>query len=294
MGQGVTMSNNRPLIVNAMTVDVEDYFQVSALENAFPRATWGRTESRVTANVQRVLALFAEHEIQATFFVLGWLAERYPELVRAIVSAGHELASHGYEHVRVTQQSPDEFRTDVKRTKQLLEDIGGVQVGGYRAASYSINANNLWALEVLAEADYKYSSSIYPIRHDHYGMPEAPRFRFTPENVDGFFEVPVSTVEVCGANWPCGGGGYFRLLPYAYSRWAIRRVNTADGKPTVFYFHPWEIDPQQPRASGIGTRARLRHYTNLSRMESKLQRLCADFRWDRMDKVYDAGCQPGI
>lgn len=272
--------------VNAMTVDVEDYFQVSAFEPYIARSDWDRWPQRVERNTERVLDLFAGQSVKATFFMLGWVAERYPALVQRIVSEGHELASHGYQHTRVTQQSPAEFQADISRTKALLEDLGGVAVRGYRAASYSIGARNLWALTELAEAGYVYSSSIYPIRHDLYGMPEAPRFAFRPEQATALLEIPVTTIELGGHKLPCGGGGYFRLLPYALSRWAMNRVNRQDGQSCVFYFHPWEIDPAQPRPPGVNVKSRFRHYLNLGRMEQRLQRLLSDFRWDRMDRVF--------
>lgn len=275
-----------PVRGNAMTVDVEDYFQVSAFERYIAREDWQRLPHRVERNTDRVLALFAEHGVKATFFMLGWIAERYPALLRRIVDTGHELASHGYAHVRVTGQTPAEFYEDIQRSKQLLEDISGTAVRGYRAASYSIGAANLWALEVLQRAGYTYSSSIYPIRHDLYGMPQAPRFAFRPQGEGGLLEVPVTTVTIAGQKLPCGGGGYFRLLPYALSRWAMRRVNERDGQACVFYFHPWELDPEQPRVPGIDYKTRFRHYLNLNRMEQRLRALLRDFRWERMDRVF--------
>jgi len=271
--------------VNAMTVDVEDYFQVSAFEPHVERERWNDYECRVERNVDRILELFSRQGIRGTFFVLGWIAERYPQVVRRIVDGGHELASHGWAHVRVTQQRPDEFRDDVVRTRKLLEDVGGTAVRGYRAASYSIGARNLWALEVLKECGHEYSSSIYPIRHDLYGMPEAPRFAFRHEG-SGILEIPVTTVVVAGIRLPCGGGGYFRLFPYVFSRWALQRVNRADGQAGMFYFHPWEIDPAQPRMRNVGLKTRVRHYLNLRRMEARLSRLLVDFRWDRMDRIW--------
>lgn len=271
--------------VNAMSVDVEDWFQVSAFEGHIDRADWDRLACRIPANVERILGMFDEAGVKATFFTLGWVAERYPELVRRIVAEGHELASHGMRHVRVTQQTREEFAADCRQARALLEDVGGVAVRGYRAASYSIGRNNLWALDELAAAGYRYSSSIFPIRHDHYGMPEAPRFAFHPQGLT-LLEVPVTTVALQGRKFPCGGGGWFRLFPYALSRWALRRVNRVDGESAVFYFHPWEIDPDQPRQSGISARTRFRHYLNLARMERRLQQLLADFQWDRMDRVF--------
>jgi polysaccharide deacetylase family protein (PEP-CTERM system associated) len=268
-----------------MTVDVEDYFQVSAFEPYIGRGDWDRLPHRVESNVERILGLFAERGVRATFFTLGWVAERYPAMVRRIVAEGHELASHGWSHVRVTQQDEAAFRADVVRTKAHLEDTAGVPVIGYRAASYSIGRDNLWALRVLDETGHRYSSSIFPIRHDLYGMPEAPRFRFRPSPGSDFIEVPVTTVELGGRKLPCGGGGWFRLFPYALSRWAMGRVN-GEGESCVFYFHPWEIDPGQPRQAGLDGKTRFRHYLNLGRMERRLGRLLEDFRWDRMDRVF--------
>lgn len=271
-------------IVNALTVDVEDYFQVSALAPHIARADWETIPCRVDRNVGRLLELFANRGAKATFFTLGWIAERYPGLVRDIVSAGHEIASHGFDHQRASDQSYDEFFRDVRAAKLLLEDIAGRPVLGYRAPSFSIGANNLWAFDALCEAGYRYSSSVYPMRHDHYGMPEAPRFSFHPR--EGLTELPITTSRLWGHNLPAGGGGYFRLLPYAISRWSVRRVNAREGKPAIFYMHPWEIDPDQPRIAGIGLKTRFRHYINLARTEARLSNLLSDFRWDRMDEVY--------
>lgn len=283
------MVNN---ISNAMTVDVEDYFQVSAFEDRIDRTQWDHLPCRVERNTNRILDLFDEAGVKATFFTLGWVAERYPAVVRRMVAEGHELASHGFSHVRVTQQRPAEFRADVDKTKKLLEDIGGVAVRGYRAASYSIGANNLWALDELQQAGYGYSSSIYPVKHDLYGMPEAPRFAFRPRGDNGILEIPITTIRVGNKNLPCGGGGFFRLYPYAVSRWALRKVNQGEGESGMFYFHPWEIDPEQPRQSGISMKTRIRHYLNLGRMEARLQALMKDFSWDRMDRVFlDAGAR---
>ena len=271
-------------IVNALTIDVEDYFQVSAFERYVGRDSWDDRECRVERNVDRILELFDSHGVKATFFTLGWVTERYPEMIRRIVGQGHELASHGWSHVRVTQQQPAEFRQDILRTKALLEDVSGQDVIGYRAASYSIGANNLWALELLQETGHRYSSSIYPIRHDLYGMPDAPRFAFSPGN-DDFLEFPVTTVRLGNRNLPCGGGGWFRLVPYAGMRWAMRRVNKIDQEAAIFYFHPWEIDPEQPRQQGIDAKTKFRHYLNLERMQPRLSRLLDDFAWGRMDEV---------
>jgi polysaccharide deacetylase family protein (PEP-CTERM system associated) len=274
------------IIRNAMTVDVEDYFQVSAFEPHVRREDWDHQACRVRGNVDRILGLFDEHGVKATFFVLGWMAELYPEMVRGLADEGHEVASHGYEHVRVVNHSPEAFRQDIRRARALLEDTTGTPVRGYRAASYSIGRDNLWALDELLEAGHEYSSSIYPIHHDLYGMPEAPRFAFRHNGDAGLLEIPVTTVEIGSRKFPCGGGGYFRLFPYALSRWALRRVNEHDGQSAVFYFHPWEIDPDQPRQNDIGLKTRVRHYLNLGRTEARLVRLMQDFTWGRMDEVF--------
>ncbi|WP_312513473.1 XrtA system polysaccharide deacetylase [Massilia sp.] len=273
-------------IRNAMTCDVEDYFQVSAFAPYIDRASWPTRECRVEANMERILALFEQNGVRATFFTLGWIAERYPAMVRRIVEAGHELASHGYGHLRASDQSRAEFDNDIRSAKALLEDIGGQVVLGYRAPSFSIGHANLWALDALHEAGYKYSSSIYPVLHDHYGMPDAPRFAFYPNGPDGLLEVPITTVKMGGRNLPAGGGGYFRLLPYALSRWMMEKVNREDQESALFYFHPWEIDPQQPRPEGLGAKARFRHYVNIDRMERRLALLARDFKWDRMDRIF--------
>ncbi|MGF6272023.1 polysaccharide deacetylase family protein (PEP-CTERM system associated) [Massilia sp. UYP11] len=273
-------------IRNAMTCDVEDYFQVSAFAPYIDRASWPTRECRVEANMDRILALYERHDVRATFFTLGWIAERYPAMVRRIVAAGHELASHGYGHLRASDQSRAEFDNDIRSSKALLEDIGGQAVVGYRAPSFSIGHANLWALDALHDAGYKYSSSIYPIAHDHYGMPDAPRFAFYPNGPDGLLEVPITTVKMAGRNLPAGGGGYFRLLPYALSRWMMEKVNREDGEPALFYFHPWEVDPGQPRPEGLGAKARFRHYVNIDRMERRLEQLARDFKWDRMDRIF--------
>lgn len=270
---------------NALTVDVEEYFQVAAFERTIPRQDWDTRESRVEFNTGRVLDLFGTRGVRATFFVLGWIAERHPALVKRIVGEGHELASHGYDHTRVHQFTPAQFRADVTQTKRILEDIGGVAVRGYRAPSYSIDARNLWALDVLLETGHEYSSSIYPIAHDLYGMPDAPRFPFRVRP-GAIVEVPVTTVRWGERNYPCGGGGYFRLLPYVAFRRMLRRVNATDRQPGLFYFHPWEVDPAQPRVTGAPLKSRFRHYLNLDSMHGRLERLLADFAWGRMDEVF--------
>jgi len=271
---------------NALSIDVEDYFHVSAFARHIDRSDWDAQPQHLQASMDVVLNLLAEQGAHATFFVLGWVAERYPALIRTIVSAGHEVSSHGYDHHRVGEQTPDAFAADVRRTRALLEDIAGVAVKGYRAASFSISENTFWAFDKLAEAGYTYSSSIYPIRHDHYGIPDAPRFAFRPRGKSGILEIPITTTALFGRNLPCGGGGYFRLAPYGLSRWALRRVSEGEGRACVFYFHPWEVDQRQPRPAGLPWKTRFRHYTNISRMEARLRRLLADFRWNRMDRVF--------
>lgn len=270
---------------NAMSVDVEEYFQVWALAQVVDRDSWSTLPSRVERSVETTLELFAAAGARATFFTLGWIAERHSRLIRKISEAGHEIASHGYAHEKVTGQDREEFRKDISRAKKILEDTSGNEVSGYRAPSFSIGAGNLWALDVLREAGYRYSSSIYPVVHDHYGMPHAPRFAFR-SRAGGIIEIPMSTLRLFGRNLPCGGGGYFRLVPYRYFRWAIRRLNDREGEAAVFYFHPWELDPEQPRMKGLPLKSKFRHYVNLGRMERRLARLLADFRWDRMDKVF--------
>jgi polysaccharide deacetylase family protein (PEP-CTERM system associated) len=274
---------------NAMSIDVEDYFQVSALAPYIDRADWDRRECRAEANVRRIIEFLSEADVKATFFTLGWIAERYPQLVRDIVAGGHELASHGYGHERASDLNREAFFQDVQRAKALLEDLGGVEVKGYRAPSFSIGEKNLWAFDVLAETGHRYSSSVYPIAHDHYGMPDAPRFVHPVR--DGLIEVPVTTNRIGGRNLPSSGGGYFRLLPYGVSRWLIRRVNEVDQQSAVFYFHPWEIDPGQPRVPGVDAKSRFRHYVNLSRTEGRIRRLLKDFQWGRMDEIF---LQPSV
>ncbi len=280
------MKENPLKLTNAFTVDVEDYFQVSAFEKHIQHRDWSYLPCRIEPNIVRILALLDEKNVKATFFTLGWIAERYPHLVREIVQNGHELASHGYEHIRVTQQTQAEFDQDIRRTKSLLEDISGVAVLGYRAASYSINRTCLWAHAALYEAGYHYSSSIYPIYHDLYGIPDAPRFAYYPLNNKKFVEIPITTTDIFGYRLPCGGGGYFRLFPYWLSRWAINCVNQQDVKPALFYFHPWELDPEQPRPHGLSAKTQFRHYLNLHLTESRLRKLLTDFNWGRMDQIF--------
>ena len=278
-----TVSARSPL-TNALTIDVEDYFQVSAFAPHINRADWDSRECRVEHNIDRILKLLGEEQTKATFFTLGWVAERYPQMVRRIVSEGHELASHGYGHQRASDLTESEFFHDVSHAKALLEDIGGQAVQGYRAPSFSIGTGNLWALDTLLRAGYRYSSSIYPVKHDHYGMPDAPRFAHQIR--DGLMEVPPTTLRLFNRNLPSSGGGYFRLLPYALSRWMLQQVNQRDAESAIFYFHPWEIDPGQPRVPGIGMKTRFRHYVNIGRTEQRLARLLKDFRWGRMDDIF--------
>ena len=268
---------------NALTIDVEDYFQVSALAPYIARSEWETRECRIERNVARILAMLDEYGVRATFFTLGWIAERYPKLLREIVANGHELASHGFAHRRASTQSPAAFFSDIQLAKIVLEDIAGVAVKGYRAPSFSIGHENEWAFECIERAGYTYSSSVYPIRHDHYGAPDAPRF--THDVRDSLVEVPLTTMRLFGRNWPAGGGGYFRLMPYSLSRWLLRRVNLVDRQPAIFYFHPWEIDAAQPRVPGIDVKTRFRHYLNLDRMEQRLRKLLFDFQWGRVDEV---------
>jgi len=277
--------SSAPRILNALTVDVEDYFQVSAFEQRVARSEWGSFESRVCRNTERLLGLFEEARVRATFFVLGWVAERFPELVRRILSAGHELASHSYEHRLVYSISPKQFREDLRRAKYALESAGGVPIVGYRAPSYSITRDALWALDILVEEGYVFDSSIYPIHHDRYGIPDWPRHVHRLECATGaLWELPGSTVRWASANFPMGGGGYFRLLPYGWTKRGIQRLNEREQQPAVFYLHPWEIDPDQPRIE-TGGFSGLRHYRNLHKTESRLRQLLRDFRFGTVSEV---------
>lgn len=270
---------------NAMTVDVEDYFQVEAFADRIARASWDDIPRRVEANVDRLLELFATAGVRATFFTLGWIAERHPGMVRRIAAGGHEVASHGYDHRRTDRLDPSRFREDVRRAKHVLEQIAARPVLGYRAPTFSLGAGTRWAYQILEEEGYRYSSSLYPIRHDLYGDVTAPRLPFRPGG-GRLWEMPLTTRRICGQNFPCAGGGYFRLLPYRLSQRNLRAVNRLEARPCIFYCHPWEIDAAQPRVPGIGLRARWRHYTNLGIMPARLARLVRDFRWDRMDQVF--------
>jgi polysaccharide deacetylase family protein (PEP-CTERM system associated) len=275
------------VVVNAMTVDVEDYFHVSAFDGVVRRDRWDAYERRVTANTMRLLAAFDQAGVRATFFVLGWVAEREPSLVRAIVAEGHELASHGYAHRLIYEQERAAFREDVRHAKAVLEQIGGVAVRGYRAPSFSITPRSRWALEILIEEGYAYDASIFPIRHDRYGMPGAPRHPYV-ERAGGhsIAEAPATTVAFGPMTLPAAGGGYFRLFPYAFTRWAIRRVNEQDQVPAIFYLHPWEVDPSQPRINA-GRISRFRHYTNIRRTEPRLRRLLNDFAFAPLGEVLE-------
>jgi polysaccharide deacetylase family protein (PEP-CTERM system associated) len=276
-------------VTNAFSIDVEDYFQVQSLESAYPRSSWVSCESRVERNTECLLELMAEAGISGTFFMLGWIAERHPMLVRRIAAAGHELASHGLCHVRVDRQTQDEFRADVRTARAIVEDIAGERVRGYRAATFSVGPGTPWAWSVLEEEGFTYSSSVYPVARDLYAFPDAPRAPFKPDGTVDLVEIPIATVRFGNRNWPGGGGGFFRILPYGLSKAAISRVNRVDQMPAVFYIHPWEVDPEQPRAAGIPLKSRLRHYANLSTTRDKLARLARDFQWDRIDRVFSCG-----
>jgi polysaccharide deacetylase family protein (PEP-CTERM system associated) len=272
-------------IVNGLSVDVEAWFQVGAFENVITRAMWDDLPTRVHDNVARILDLFAEAEVKATFFTLGWIAQRHPQLMRRIADAGHEIASHGWDHARVHTLDRRSFGEDIARARAVLEDSAGVRVTGYRAPSFSIDARTPWAYLELAAQGYTYSSSVAPVAHDHYGWREAPRFAFHPIPGTPLVELPVTTALLGGRRVAAGGGGFFRVLPYAFSRWAIRQVNNREQRPAVFYFHPWEIDPEQPRVPNASARSKLRHYTNLDKMAGKLRELVHEFAWGRLDLI---------
>lgn len=276
------------MMQNALSVDVEDWFQVGAFERTIRRADWDGLTHRVEGNTDAVLDLFDAAGVKATFFTLGWVAQRYPALMRRIADAGHEVASHGYDHARVFTFTADQFRADLRKARAILEDASGQAVTGYRAPSFSIDPRTPWAHTILAEEGYRYSSSVAPIRHDHYGWPDSPRFAWKPVQDSPLVELPVTTAKWGRRTLAAGGGGFFRLLPYAFSRWAIRQVNEQAGRPAIIYFHPWEIDPDQPRVADAPLRSKLRHYSNLSVMAAKLRRLTRDFAWTRVDALADA------
>lgn len=271
---------------NAMTVDVEDYFHVSAFENVIERSSWEHRESRVKANTHCLLELFEKNNIHATFFVLGWVAERYADLVREIVHHGHEVACHGYSHRLVYQQTSQEFQAETKRAKDIIEDQIQKPVIGYRAASYSITQNSLWALDILADLGFRYDSSIFPVHHDRYGIPASPRWPYELKTLQGhsLVEFPLTTAKLAKFKLPVAGGGYFRLYPYQLSRWAFKRINDYDQQPFIFYLHPWEIDPDQPRIKA-SMLSRFRHYNNLRRCYSRLEQLLLDFSFATVSEV---------
>jgi len=271
----------------ALTVDVEDYFHVSAFEKAIDKADWQNLELRVEKNTYRLLELFEQKQAKCTFFTLGWVAERCPNLIQAIVKQGHELASHGFSHQRATRMTPEQFRDDVSKSKQVLEDAAGQAIVGYRAPSFSVNDSNTWVYEVLTELGFEYSSSTYPIEHDLYGVPKWPRFKY--QRPEGIIEIPVPTMRKNEKNTGIGGGGYFRLYPYWLSKRRIDNYLNTEKQPYSFYFHPWEIDPEQPRVDGASVKSRLRHYLNLSSMEGKVAQLLEDYQWDTMKSVYIDG-----
>ena len=270
-------------VINGLSVDVEDWFQVGAFEGVIDRQNWDGLSDRVERNVSAILDMFAAADVKATFFTLGWVAQRHGPLMRRIVAAGHELASHGWDHERVFRLDRDSFGKDLERARKVLEDASGQRITGYRAPSFSIDQRTPWAYMALAEQGFEYSSSVAPIKHDHYGWREAPRFAFKPLPWSDLIEIPVTTAHFAGRRLAAGGGGFFRVLPYGFSRWAIRQVNREDQRPAVFYFHPWEIDPEQPRVTGASLRSRVRHYTNLGVMAEKLDQLIREFAWGRMD-----------
>ena len=270
-------------VVNGLSVDVEDWFQVGAFEGVIDRGNWDGLSDRVERNCNAILDMFAAADVKATFFTLGWVAQRHGSLMRQIVDAGHELASHGWDHERVFRLDRHSFAADLERSRKVLEDAAGVRITGYRAPSFSIDSRTPWAYMALVEQGFEYSSSVAPITHDHYGWREAPRFAFKPLPWSDLVEIPVTTAHFAGRRLAAGGGGFFRVLPYGFSRWAIRQVNTRDQRPAVFYFHPWEIDPGQPRVTGASLRSKVRHYTKLNAMAGKLDQLIREFAWGRMD-----------
>jgi len=276
---------NSTKIVNAMSVDVEDYFQVSAFERYIQRKDWETIPTRVEQNVDKLLSIFSDNNVKATFFILGWIAERHPEMIKRIADDGHEVASHGYSHTRIVNLSKDQFREDIMKTNGILGELANKNITGYRAPSYSISLNNLWAHDILEECGFKYSSSIYPIKHDIYGIPGSPRFSYRVAS-GNLLEIPISTLKIFNRIIPCGGGGYFRFYPYLLSRYMINRLNISEKQPCIFYFHPWEIDIEQPRQTGLDLKTSFRHYLNIDRMESRLRSLLRDFSWGRIDRIF--------
>ena len=281
------MSNTDTAVrLNAMTVDVEDYFHVSAFESVITPSDWDSMSLRVEDNTNRLIDLFNAHDVKSTFFTLGWVAKRCPNLIKRIVNEGHELASHGLNHRRATEMSHDDFVQDVTESKNILEDISGVKLKGYRAPSFSINDSNTWVYSVLADLGFVYSSSTYPVEHDLYGVPEWPRFKY--QRPEGILEIPIPTLKKGTKQTGIGGGGYFRLYPYWLSKRRIQKYLATEEQPYSFYFHPWEIDPEQPRVEGAGFKSKVRHYINLSKMESKLIQLTKDYKWSTMEDVFGA------
>ncbi|WP_246163567.1 XrtA system polysaccharide deacetylase [Oryzomonas sagensis] len=296
------------MILNVLTIDVEDYFQVSAFERCVKRSEWGAYPLRVEDNTRRILDMLDEFGVTATFFVLGWIAERTPRLVKEIQARRHEIACHGYGHQRVTQQTRQEFRDDIRKSKAVLENLLGTAVIGYRAPSYSIARNSFWAFDELIEAGYLYDSSVFPIRHDFYGIPDWPRYAcnvlrkangdWDPETeapetggaeigaAPRIFEIPITTVNICGKNIPIAGGGYFRFFPYAFTKWGLQRINSKENKSFVFYLHPWELDPEQPRMRGAGVKSTFRHYLNLHKTAQRFHQLLGDFSFTSLKRMY--------
>ena len=289
------MTDNRRAkhVVNAISVDVEDWFQVGAFERVIDRESWDRQDCRVERNTDAVLELFDAAGVKGTFFTLGWVAERYPALMRRIVAQGHELASHGYGHARIFSFTPEQFGQDIDRARGLLEDASGQAITGYRAPNFSLDARTPWAHPMLAERGYRYSSSVAPVAHDHYGWAASPRFAWRPLADDGLVELPVTTARLGNRRLAAGGGGFFRLLPYRFSHWAVRQVN-GEGEGAIIYFHPWEIDPGQPRVADAPLKAKLRHYSRLEAMAGKLARLLGDFRFGRVDAIAEAKRAAGL
>jgi polysaccharide deacetylase family protein (PEP-CTERM system associated) len=275
------MSVPRGLTINALSIDVEDYFHVEAFASHVSPQDWSRFTCRVEKNVEFVLDIIDRHETKGTFFVLGWVAERFPGLARRITDCGHEIGCHGYGHQHIQRQSPEQFRNDIRRAKECLENQAQKPVLCYRAPSFSITKTTLWALDILTEEGFRIDSSIFPVRHDIYGMPDSERF---PHYRNEILEFPPTTIRVANNNFGVAGGGYLRLLPYRFTRWAIRKINEIEGKPVMVYFHPWELDPDQPRISAP-LKSRLRHYTNLAGMQNKIERLLQDFRFSTVSEV---------
>jgi len=283
----------KPLL-NAISVDVEDYFHASAFDRVVPRASWDEYESRVEANTHRLLDLFDEQKVRGTFFVLGWVAKKFPSLVKDIAARGHELASHGFYHQLVYMLTPQQFRDDIRSAKGVIEQAAGVRVRGYRAPSFSIIRSSLWALDVLIEEGHTYDASVFPIRHDRYGIADAPRASHVIQRPAGsIVELPASTVRIGSTNYPIAGGGYFRLFPYAATKWGISRVNTRDGEPVVLYIHPWEVDPDQPRLEASRT-TRLRHHVGMNTTMDKLRLVTTDFSFGPISDVLDARAQRAV